>query len=469
VITAAGQATARRVGPLVTVMAANAALLLLLLVGGATLVVLLLVLAGVGLLVAERPQRGILLLLALVPFDGLLLVVPHPSLAEGWKEAITIVTLGATFVAPATARAPRRRAAPAWLLPVAALFLLSVASSAVVGGLAAGLGIKIGFFYVLAAWAVWRCPLDPAERDRLVTILLGGGIVTAAYGVAQQAIGAVGLVSLGYEYNTTVRFAGGFLRSFSTFVQPFGFGFYLMTVVLVALPGALRDPGRLRSRVLFWSLPLISAAVLATIVRGAWLGLAVGVVYLAAARHRSLLILLPIALTAVLLLPSEAATSALSSSSTGERAAGWAENLHAVSRHPFGLGVGSSGAAAEKAAEVSQRSTPVYQPDNQYFLALYELGPLGLWMLALLFWAAFATSRAVARTRRGADGDLAWGVTAFVLAAAAASTVSSFLQIFPMDVLWWVLLAVVACVAAEAPEPSSTAGDRWDDTSRGAS
>jgi len=457
VITASGLTRARRLGSSTTALGVNAALLAVLTARGPMVALALLVLAGGAVLISERPQRGVLLLVALVPFDGLLLLIAHPGLIDGWKEALALVCLAATFVAPASARALGGQDAPGWLVPVGGLLLLSVVSAAAVGGLASLLGLKIGFFYLIAAWALWRCPLDAAERDRLVTILLAGGIVAAAYGVAQQVIGAAGLVSLGYEYNTTVRFSGSFLRSFSTFVQPFGFGFYLMVVVLMALPGALRDPGRLRSRVLFWSMPLLIAGILSTVVRGAWLGLAVGVVYLAATRHRSLLLVLPVAVVAVLLLlPSEAASSALSSSSTGERAAGWTENLRHVAQRPFGSGVGSTGASAEKAAELAEIADDSYQPDNQYFVALYELGPLGLWLLVVLLAAAFTSTRRVARDREGADGDLAAGVAAVVVAAVAASTVSSFLQIFPMDVLWWVLLAVVACTAAEASAPADS-------------
>jgi hypothetical protein len=449
-MTASHVSRERRLGPATTVLVANAALLAILLAFGPTVATALLVAAAGGLLISDRPQRGILLLVALTPFDGLLLLADHPTIVDGWKEALALVTLAATFVAPAKVRALDRREAPAWLLPVIGLLVLSVVSATAVGGLSSLVGLKIGFFYLVTAWAIWRCPLDAAERDRLVTILLAVGIVTAAYGVAQQVMGAPRLVALGYEYNTAVRFSGSFLRSFSTFVQPFGFGFYLMVVVLVALPGALRDPSRLRSRVLLWSMPLLIAGILSTVVRGAWLGLAVGVVYLAATRHRSLLLLLPIVFIAVLLLPPEIASSALSSTSSSERASGWSQNLHHVASRPFGSGVGSAGASAEKAAELSKSTdATTYQPDNQYFLTVYELGPIGLWLLALLFVAAFSMARRVARSREGPEGDIAAGVAALVVAVAAASTVSSFLQIFPMDVLWWVLLAVVACIATE--------------------
>ncbi len=452
-MTASPSVTARQLGPAAVVVGVNLVLLALLVVVGPIAPVGLLVLTAGGWWLATRPQRGILLLVALVPFDGLLLLVPHPGVVDGWKEALALACLGASFVAPVGVRAPAGSRRPGWLIPVAALLGLSTASAVVVGGLASLLGLKIGFFYLTTAWAIWRCPLDHRERDRLVTILLACGIVTAAYGVVQQVLGAARLVSFGYEYNSAVRFSGSFLRSFSTFVQPFGFGFYLMLVVLLTLPGALRDPHRLRSRIFLWSLPLLSAGILSTVVRGAWLGLAVGVVYLASTRHRALFLLLPVAVVAVLLLPADAASSALSSRSTGERTSGWSENRHHVVQRPFGSGVGSTGAPAEKAAELAKDTGPTYQPDNQYFVALYELGPLGLWLLLLVYASALGATRRAARTRAGPDGDLASGMSAVIVAVMAASTVSSILQIFPMDVLWWVLLAVIASVPAASAHP----------------
>jgi hypothetical protein len=67
------------------------------------------VVAPLGVALTRRPQRGLLVLAALVPFDGLLLLVPDlPALAAGWKEALVLSTLAATFVAPASVRAATR-------------------------------------------------------------------------------------------------------------------------------------------------------------------------------------------------------------------------------------------------------------------------------------------------------------------------------------------------------------------------
>ena len=53
--------------------------------------------------IAERPQRGLLLLVALAPFDGLRIIAPEVSVA--WKFVLLGGTLAATFVCPTSARA----------------------------------------------------------------------------------------------------------------------------------------------------------------------------------------------------------------------------------------------------------------------------------------------------------------------------------------------------------------------------
>lgn len=434
-----------------------------LVLGGAVEAALLLAVAvPVVLAVLRRPQRGMLLLLTLVPFNGLLEIVPHPGWASAWKEALVVAVLGATFLAPASTRAPAGRRLPSWFPAVAALLAVSVGSAATTGGAAAAYGLKISFFYLLIAWAVWRCPPDPAERDRMVTILFATAVICAVYGLAQQNLGADQLNGMGYEYNTTIRFAGGLLRSFSSFVQPFGFGFYVMAVMLVGLAVVLADPKRLRSRLFLLCMPVMFAGMLTSVVRGAWLGFAAGIVYLGFRRHRGLLLVVPLAMVAVLLLPSNTTSeAAFSPQSTQERATGWGERTQELLSRPFGAGMGSTGAAAEKAQNLGGvLDADYYAPDNQFFLVLYELGVLGLWCLLLLFGWVLVSLRRAERGLAGVDGALAAGVSAMVVAAAVASLTASYLQIFPMDVLWWVLITVVATTASPSgstPAPAASA------------
>lgn len=283
-----------------------------------------------AIVVAQRPQRALLALVALTPLNGLLIIIPHPSILNGWKEALLIVPLLCSFFTPAATEGVRKPRPPGWAPAVVALIALAAASGLVVGGMQALVGLKVGYFYVLAAVVAWRCPLDARERDRMVTILMVVGTVSAAYGLAQQVMGAGRLNAMGYPYNDTIRFTGSFLRSFSTFNQPFGFGFFLMVVVLVGLPQALAEPERRRNRIFLYVMPLLALGMLSTFVRGAWLGTAVGVAYLGAHRYRVLLLLVPLALVSVALLPGDVASSALSSRSTQQRTSSWQEDRKSV-------------------------------------------------------------------------------------------------------------------------------------------
>jgi len=422
-----------------------------------------------ALFVVKRPQRGVLILAALVPFNGLLLIVPHPGVVAGWKEALTLATVAATFVSPPTSRASAPRKSPGWLAAVAGFLAIGVASAAVVGGARGLVGLKVSFFYLLVTAALWRCPFSRPERDLLVTILMADGLITALYGLAQEALGQVRLRHLGYQYNSAIRTAGGHLRAFSSFNQPFPFAFFLMIVLLIGLPEALREPGRLRNQLFLLATPVLGIALAATIVRAAWIGLAVGLVYLGLRKHWQLLLLVPLGLVALLLLPKGLSASALSSSSSQQRATGWRANVTRLETHPLGLGIGTTGSAAEKVAigDPTQRAT--YQPDDYYIKTMLELGVPGLWLFLLFLGSALLNASATARRTGGADGAFALGVSAVVLASAVASTTATYFEIFPADVMFWLLLGAVAAdptagrVLERAAPPAVAAASRYPD------
>ena len=453
--------------PAVAVIAANMALVAL---GGTGLIPLGVSLAvAIAALVAilQRPQRGLLLLAALAPFSGLLLILDLPPFVAAWKEALVLVSLGATFMAPPDARGRPNRRPPDWTWAVVGLGLIGLLSAAAVGGLQAVIGLKIGFFYILVAVVAWRCPLSPRERDLLVSIIMVTAIVTSAVGLLQQVAGGERLNAMGYEYNETIRYSGNFLRSFSTFTQPFPFGFFVSLAVLIGIPVALNDPHRRRNRIFLMCTPLLALGVLSTFVRGAWLALAVGLVYLASRRYRVLLLLIPVALLTLALLPPDVSSSAFSSKSSKERTESWLEHSDLVTEHPLGAGIGSTGSASEKVAEALRDKKKQYQPDNYYFKVLVELGVLGLWFFVLLMVYAFRFARHKADQLEGSDAGLAEGTSASILASAAAAMVATYFEIFPLDLYFWLLLGVLAAcghdeealTAAEAsPQAGATKG-----------
>jgi hypothetical protein len=404
----------------------------------------------------KRPQYGVLALVALVPFDGLLLIIPHPEIAKSWKEGLVLATLAATFLAPPQARGPRGRRLPPLLTAVALLVLLGAVSAVWVRGQQGLTGFRIDFFYLLLAWAVWRCPIDAIERDRLVTILMTTGVVTALGGIAQQVVGASRLHALGYPYDSTIRTVGSgyYLRAFSSFNDPFSFAFFLMVVLLVCVPVALSDLQRRRNRLFLCALPIVGLGLMLTFVRGALLGLAVGWAYLGLKRYRVLLVAFPFAVLALFYLPGGVTATVLSGTTLAERGSGWQANLHQVVTHPLGVGIGSTGAAAQKVATLQPgpsglvAGNQAYTPDNYYFQTVYELGVLGLWLFVVVLVSAFGAARTVAARARGPDAAFALGVTAMVAGAAAASTVAAYFAFFPIDVLSWLLLGVVVTLGA---------------------
>lgn len=434
-------------------VAGNAIVVAAVLLGAGGVALAACVILPVGILITRRPQLGLLLLVALTPFDGLLAILPVPSFVDYWKEALAAGVLLATFVAPTRSRGSPGRRLPPWRVGVIGFVALATISAATVDPLQAVVGWKISFFYISALVAVWRCPLDRTERDRVVSILMGVGLLTALIGLGQQVVGPARLNALGYEYDSTIRFAGGFMRSFSTFIQPFGFGFFLMVVLLVGIPVALADTTRRRNVVFLGLLPIFALALTSTIVRGAWLGLLLGLVYLGAQRYRILLLGVPLALVVLVVVPTEAVSTALSSSSSVERAAGWRDNLDRVIQRPLGEGIGSTGSAALAVVRLGGTAN-TYQTDNYYFKVVLELGVLGLWLFVLTLVAIFGQQRRAGRRLPGTDGALAAGVSAITLGAGAACFVASYFDIFPMDFLFWFLTGIVANLAT-SPEAAA--------------
>ncbi len=416
------------------------------LVDAGPLLLLLALAWPVALWIALRPQRGMLVLVAFVPFDGLLDIVPTPPFAEGWKEALLVWTLVWSVFATVGKEREKSRL-PEFVGPLAIYAGVGLASAVFVSGAQALVGLKIGYLFAGALVVLWLRPFDARDRDRMISIMMGVGVVTALGGLAQQALGHEGVNALGYEYNKTIRFTGGYMRSFSTFDLPFAFGFFLATVLLVGVPVAMSEPRRARSAVFFASAPVMVLALAFTFVRAAWVVLGVGLLYHAIHRYRWLLLGVPVAALGLVMLPGQLAEPAFQSESLGERQTGWVENLGQVTAEPLGNGIGATGSAAEKTREVTQRDFDVYQPDNQYFKAVYELGVVGLWAFALTLVTAFLYLRRVDRDLTGTDRALADGVAANLLGVGVACWVATYFEIFPMDFYFWTLLGVVTTCA----------------------
>lgn len=400
-------------------------------------------------LLSLRPQRLILLLALLAPYDGLLVIAGLPGLANGWKEGLVLLAVGIAFVR----REPLRPPQPPWAAP-ALVFTVAIGISVILHpGLLSLVGAKVVLFYLLVPVTLRWAPLHTGDRDHLVTILMFNGVVTASVGVLQQLVGHESLNAIGYPYNEVIRFSNGWMRSFSTFNQPFPFAFFLAAVLLIGIPVALEQQRRMRSWLFLASTPLLVVAMMLSFVRGAVVGLVVGLVVLSATRYRQLwhgLFVVPILITGLFLVGGSAAF--FSTSSLGERSAGWTEVLTQQGIEPLGVGIGSTGSAAERAEDIEtarfdRPEGQTYQPDNYYIKILVELGPIGLWIFLAVIILALSFSWRVARaTSTTDDKALALGILASTMGAAAAATVSTYWEIFPADLFFWLFLGVSSSI-----------------------
>lgn len=439
--------------------------------GAAADVTALILLAGVaipvGWAILHRPQIGILLLVAGLPYSGLLLILPLPGAVADWASALLVATLVASLIAPAEATAGdgiahRPERIPSWLLTYAGLFALTVAAIPKVTSLEAAYGMRTMFLPVAAAVVVLRTPLNGRERDRLVSILMVNGFVTAAFGIFQQFVGHEYLASMGYAYNSTIRFSGSFVRSFSTFNQPFGFAFFLVLVVLLGVSVALSDPGRARNRTFLFLLPVYGLGLLSAIVRSAWIAVALGLLYLAVTRYRILLLAMAVAAVGLLVVPTGNSSNITSSRSASARTESWVSNLPELFDHPLGVGPGRVGAAAGainrelggprgfQQEGLDAETGGAYQPDNQYFKVALELGLPGLYLFAATMVISILTCHRVASRRGGEPGALGAGAAAYFLGLSVACFSTMIYELPATDTLLWIVLAVVTTVAAPA-------------------
>ena len=106
-----------------------------------------------------------------------------------------------------------------------------------------------------------------------------------------------------------------------------------------------------------------------------------------------------------------------------------------------------------------------YEPDNSWFKILLELGVLGLWFFALVIAGIFTSIHQAAKRLEGVDAAFLRGVAAMVAAAIAAAFVSSYFDLFPMDMYFWLLVGVAATIGASGSEDRagpSRAPTQWE-------
>ncbi|MCL4459349.1 MAG: O-antigen ligase family protein [Chloroflexi bacterium] len=371
-----------------------------------------------SLLVLIRLEFGFWLLLFAVPFASL----KEVELAGFQLNAMEplVILLVVSWLARMVAEREIHLIAPPLFIPLLLLIAALTISVGQAVSLAASLKEMLKWLELLAVYFLLSNTLkDRGQLSRILVVLLAAGSLEALVGF-YQFFGQVGPPSFAL---------GRFMRAYGTFAQPNPFAGYLGMIIPIALSLALLSLRRTTAarswpsplRLLSWiGLVLLGGAVMMSLSRGAWLGLAGAVVLMSALASRRTFILLLIALLllaivlmlgAFNLLPAqllqriESITSSLSifdarqvlltpqNWAVVERMAHWQAAWEMFQTNPlFGVGVGNYVIVYPHYA-LPGWADPLGHAHNFYLNMAAEAGLLGLGAYLLFvvscFWHAW--------------------------------------------------------------------------------
>lgn len=418
---------------------------------------------GAGALVIKRPEYGIAISLALVPFHRLTIESEGGGF-QPVKFLVPALAVGLLAYGLIVIREERPARAPA--LMVATFAFLAVVLASAIQGLEPSKSVG-EIVRILTAAVLLLATLQICRRIEQVWVVAGGAVAGllggALQGLTQQAFGHFSQITLAFEGEEVGRIAG-------LFGHPNQYAGYL--AVLVPLAGALvisrRVPAPLR-----WLSGLAFAAALPALnfayTRGAIIGLAVGVLtWLLIMRRRGAIVVAVAAVCVAGFAAPAVLRERFSDASSGEvalRADLWRSALDIYAKRPL-LGVGIDNfvnayttlptnptfSSQRRLLHAREVLVPPHAA-NAYLTILAEQGLLGLLtFLALLVFALLTAYRG----SRGED----LGVRAVGLGVGAgllAFAVHNMLEVTLLEVIQ-PLLVLVAALAALGSAPGQQAG-----------
>lgn len=289
--------------------------------------------------------------------------------------------------------------------------------------------------------------LGSAGSAALAVILYLAGQDTAVR--VLSALGPLGYPTAGSDIIRLIA-STTIWRATSTSVDPNIFGGLLMIAILLLLGRLLARPSR-RAWVL--GAPLLAIlgwALLLSYSRGAWVGLATGVVFLAVMRYRKAIpvVLLAAVIAVVALGNTDFGKHLVSGFLVEDKASAmrlgeYKDALNFIAEYPF-FGVGF-GTTPNGSSAITPEADIYVGVSNIYLLMALEVGLVGVAGFATVIGAA-----AIWVWRRYRDADRegqAWLATASaaLFAAAVAGIADHYFFRFPhMIALFWALIAVLA-------------------------
>jgi O-antigen ligase len=374
------------------------------------------------------------------------------------QTALALLTLSLLW----QLRDPAVRAAARWPLwmPVAAFSLATVLSALLSGHPAASLADAKGLLLIAALFVTADAVRDPPAADRFLLGLTLAATVAAGVGLLQVGLcppSDAPLEEPRWLYHRCTRARG----LFSIYMTLAG---VLSLVLLVTLPRLLQGGAALRRLLVPWSAML--AGLVVTYTRGAWIGLAAGVLTLVASVRRGWWLLLAGLILlggGVAVAPYELRYRVFSMADPEEAGARerfymWRSGIAMWRERPV-LGVGPGGVKRDYARyalpeAAKQRTSHVHSTPLQI---LVERGLLGLaaWVA---IWAVFI-ARCIGLLRRlPAEAHAARALVAGSLAAIVGFLVAGLTEhnFGDSEVVMaaWAVMALPWAVEAEKRAPS---------------
>jgi O-antigen ligase/polysaccharide polymerase Wzy-like membrane protein len=293
----------------------------------------------------------------------------------------------------------------------------------------------------------------------MMASLIASACFVALVGIAQQALGDVRLVQMGYEYNTYVRFIGGHLRSFGSLDDPFGYAAFLL-FGLAAVFIWMR-----RGILAYLAGTIISIGLVFSYVRSAAV-IGVALIALVLARHGRYVIAgfltVTVIVSGMLLVASEQAIQKRTLRggksayvTINGRTKAWKVVFEDPWDLPLGRGVGQVGTAAERATyTISRGSQPCTrracneEVDSGYFATIADIGLVGLVGLLLL------NGRLAVLARRAAvrGSPAGWTALSFLAILMLDAITRESFSAFPTAFLGLLFVGIAVRASAEETE-----------------
>jgi hypothetical protein len=426
-----------------------------------------------ALLVLLDARAGLLLAVAIITLlPYAVLPVRLGPVSPALLTLASLATLGVWGLRLLLHREERLSVTP---LDLPGLLLLSASLFAFVAGMNRGYTSQTAHDYaklivgiLLALVAINT--LRAGGAALLIGAIVTGATAAATLGLALYAAGParaesllLRLAPLGYPTDKVVRWIEDDplkpMRLTSTGVDPNSFGGLMMIALTLAIAQTIAQRRLLPRWLTLPAIPVLGLALLLTYSRGALVGAAVGVLFLAMVRYRWLLP--PLALGGLAVLGAGLGSGfaerllaglRLEDPATRLRLAEYANALAIIREYPFfGVGFGQA------------PSIDLQTGVSSIYLAIASR--MGLLGLAAFLWAVGAALLAAWRAARArwatAEGELLLTLVAALVSALAVGVVDHYLfniEFSHMATLFWLLIGAALGVATAPAAGTETAG-----------